>query len=451
MLADISRDDCLTICKAVQLVDHSLRLDHLAVVVNKERMLALPRVDLVKPGFTIRDLFARFNLSLELGKHLLEHHASISDYRNLGLYVLADARWININVNDLCLARELIQLAGDAIIEACPDRNDQIARIDRHVRPVATVHSQHPKAQRMTCRECSEAHQRARRRQRQLLGEKSHLFVRPRGNRATSDVKHGTLGLHHRFNGATNLSGMALERRLVAAHGDRFGIAEFGLLRGHVFRHIDQDWPGTPAARYIESFLYGRRQVFDFLHKVVVLRARSCDARQVCLLKRVIADQMSRHLTGEDHNRNRIHEGIRDSGDSVCASRAGSHKRDSRLAGCLGITCRGKQRALFVTNKVVLDPVGMTIELVVNVKNRTARIAEDVFDSLASQRFDQYSRATHFHCSLPLVLMVIKIKAPARLVSSPGPSVSSGLQSSGQRGGEPIRSNRYRNNLPENY
>src|SRR5215813_12712823 len=36
-------------------------------------------------------------------------------------------------------------------------------------------------------------------------------------------------------------------------------------------------------------------------------------------------------------------------------------------------------------------------ELVINVQHRAARIAEDVFNIFASQRFKQYPRPTNFH------------------------------------------------------
>src|SRR6185503_9702344 len=204
-------------------------------------MLPLPRSDLVEPGLSVSNTHSRDKSTTHFGEDLLEHHARIADNRDVGLDVLADTRGIDIDMYDLCPTSELIQLAGHSIIESRTDRDDQVAVVDGHIGPVATVHAQHSEAERMTCRKGPKPHQGARCRQLKLLGKLPHLIVRPGRHCASANIEHRPLGLYHCIESALDLAGMALQRWLVAAHCDRFGILELCLLRRHVLWHINQD------------------------------------------------------------------------------------------------------------------------------------------------------------------------------------------------------------------
>ena len=65
--------------------------------------------------------------------------------------------------------------------------------------------------------------------------------------------------------------------------------------------------------------------------------------------------------------------------------------------------------ALFVTNQIMLETVGMPYQFVINVKHRATRVAEYVFDTFAPQCFYEYSCSTHLHEYFPRkILMVVK-------------------------------------------
>src|SRR4029077_12444567 len=104
-----------------------------------------------------------------------------------------DARPIAIEKDDLCSPRALIELAGHQIVESRTDRNDQIAVVDGHVGPVATVHAERSEAERMTCRKSPEPHKRACRWQLKLLGKLPDLFVRLSRDRSAANIQHRPL------------------------------------------------------------------------------------------------------------------------------------------------------------------------------------------------------------------------------------------------------------------
>lgn len=75
--------------------------------------------------------------------------------------------------------------------------------------------------------------------------------------------------------------------------------------------------PGRPV-REVERFLddpRGRR----ILNQVVVLGDRAGDLDHRCLLKRIGADHVPRHLAGDRHQRDRIHLGVGQTGDEIDA------------------------------------------------------------------------------------------------------------------------------------
>ena len=81
----------------------------------------------------------------------------------IGLLDLVDLGRIDVEVQDAFrLRRELGRHAGDAVVEARADRDQQIAIVDGVVRARRAVHAEHVQRQRVLGVEAAEAHQRAR-------------------------------------------------------------------------------------------------------------------------------------------------------------------------------------------------------------------------------------------------------------------------------------------------
>ena len=67
-----------------------------------------------------------------------------------------------------------------------------------------------------------------------------------------------------------------------------------------VLRDVDHDRAGPAARGDIERLMQNARQILDALHEIIVLGAGPRDADRVAFLERVVADQVRRHLPGDD-------------------------------------------------------------------------------------------------------------------------------------------------------
>ena len=105
-------------------------------------------------------------------------------------------------------------------------------------------------------------------------------------------------------------------------------------------------------------------------------------------LEGVGANQMARHLTGDDDHRDRIHPRIGEACDGVGRAGAGGDENNTGLTGRAGIAFRRMRRPCLVAHEDMPNAL-ISEQLVVNGKDRAAGIAEHIFDTLVDQAFHQ--------------------------------------------------------------
>ena len=173
-------------------------------------------------------------LALDLRDEVLEHSGHIADDRHVRLTVLADFRRIDVDMDHACARSERVELAGDAIVETCADRNQQIATLYSARCRDCAVHAEHAKHLRIGI-----GHNAARRKGgddrsaghfRQLLDQ----LARVGAHRAAADVQHRTIRLLEQLRRVGQHTTVRLGGRIVSRqdHALRPGIVHLAGLRG---------------------------------------------------------------------------------------------------------------------------------------------------------------------------------------------------------------------------
>ena len=123
MLADASSDDGLALCHLAEELNDILRLDDILGVLERERVLGLPSVDLFIPIRKAGEILRRALVAglveklIETGEGVFE----IAQDRQADGFVFVDLGVVDVDVDDFPVFAEFLHLAGDAIIEAHAD------------------------------------------------------------------------------------------------------------------------------------------------------------------------------------------------------------------------------------------------------------------------------------------------------------------------------------------
>jgi hypothetical protein len=119
------------------------------------------------------------------------------------------------------------------------------------------------------------------------------------------------------------------------------------------------------------------------------------DTDRVHLLESVAANHGGRHLPGQDHHGDGIHEGGGDAGDGIGGARSGGHQGDATATGGPRIAIRAMGSGLLVTDQDVFDLV-LLEQGIVGVKDRAPGVPEDIFHALIDQRLNDDLGSTQF-------------------------------------------------------
>ncbi len=306
--------------------------------------------------------------------------------------------------------RKGVEPPGDAVVEAGADADHQVAIVHRPVRLPGAVHAEHAEPLRIGGRESAEPHQGRGDGKAGELDQFAQMLRRGRAgiDDAAAGIEQRPLGGRHHLDRLPDLVGIALEPRLVALVLKLLRLRVGALGELDVFWDIDHDRTGPAARRDVKRLVQRARQVVDIFHQIIVLGARPRDADGVAFLERVVADQMGRHLPGDDDQRDRVAQRIGQAGDRVGRARARRHQHAADLAGRARIAFGGVHRALLVAHQDVADAVLRLEQRVVDRQHRAAGIAEDVLHALIGERLDHHFGAGHL-CHGPLHSLVLSL------------------------------------------
>ena len=281
-------------------------------------------------------------------------------------------------------------VAGDPVVEAHADGEQQVGRLDGPVDVLPAVHAHEPVGERVPLVQGADPEQGPRDRRVDLLGECLQL-------RLGAGVEHTVAGQDHRPLGGGKLRGGELELLVVALHRrPEAGQARDDLVLGRVdglgrllqgvLGDVDVDGAGPAAAGDVERLGDHPRQLVGVADQVVVLGHRQRDAVDVDLLERVLADERRGHVAGDRDHRDGVEHRRADAGDEVGRAGAGCAHAHADLAGGARVAVGGVGAALLVADEDVAQ-LGVVAEDVVQGQDHAARVAEHDVDALAEQRF----------------------------------------------------------------
>ena len=291
-------------------------------------------------------------------------------------------------------------LARDAIVEACAERDEQIALLHRGHRGVVAVHARHAQRKRMIVGECAARHQRGDHVHVDQLGELAQRLGPARFQDATAGVDHGARRAHDELGRRAHLVEVGLGLRLVAGQVHFGRLVPFHRRRrvsriDDVLGDVDEHRARPPGRRDVERFANRLRDVLRRGHQEVVLGDGHRDAGGVALLERIGADRRRRHLTGDHDHGDRIHHRVAQRRDDVGRRRPTGHHRHAGATGRVGEPFGHVARALLVAHEDVADR--RVEDRVVDGEDGAARQAEHDLHTLELEALDEGLAPVELH------------------------------------------------------
>ena len=250
--------------------------------------VSLHRFDVGKPGTAVT--------RIEVLGQGRQRVAEVPGDADVSLDVLVDLGGVDVDVDLPGVSRVGREIAGHAIVESHPQRDQQVGFLNGVVDPSLAVHSHHAQAQRMARREGPQPEQRERH-GRCGAFRKGAQFRR---SAALDDPMAGEDDRLARLVNELCRACQLLFARRATLHPARSkrGVVPLPVdacLLG-VFRDVDEHRAGPARSREKYRLAQRRHDVRRARHQVVVFRDRQGDAGHVGLLEGVVPDQVTRHL-----------------------------------------------------------------------------------------------------------------------------------------------------------
>ncbi|MNI53079.1 hypothetical protein D3C73_1078950 [compost metagenome] len=156
----------------------------------------------------------------------------------------------------------------------------------------------------------------------------------------------------------------------------------------HILRNIDQYRSLASGIGNVEGFVNDPRQILYIPYQIAMLRNRHRYTRNVRFLEGIRTNQAGEDVPGNNNQGHRVHKSSSDTSNEVRCSRTRSRDTDTGLAACSGITVSRMNCALLVAGQNMFEIIE-TVQSIVNVQNRSARITEYCIYAFQNQTAQQ--------------------------------------------------------------
>jgi hypothetical protein len=160
----------------------------------------------------------------------------------------------------------------------------------------------------------------------------------------------------------------------------------------NVLGNIDHDGTRSTGGGDMKRLLDDPRYLSRVAHLEAVLHDRSRNTDHVRLLKSILTDQVTLHLSGDHDHRDRIHVGRGDTGHRIRRAGPRRHQHHTGLTRGARIAVRRMRGRLFVAHENVRDLAGLE-QRVVDVQDCAARITKDKLNALILESADDHLAA----------------------------------------------------------
>ena len=145
---------------------------------------------------------------------------------------------------------------------------------------------------------------------------------------------------------------MALVSRLIRAHLNFAGVNIRHLTAriSNVFGDINHNRAGTTCRRNVISFCNGLGNIFSASDQKTVLNDGTRNTHHICFLKGILTNFGQWNLSRDNHQRNRIHIGSRNTCDRIGGAGTRGHQRSAHFASGARKTISSMNRSLLMAN-----------------------------------------------------------------------------------------------------
>ena len=349
VLSYVGYHDGIIIHQVRNLLNQLLGQNSCCVVFISKGMLLIHSNNMLAPfsNMTFK-VVQRTNHQVQENRH---GPTQIAEDRIVHRNIFVDFRFINLEMHDFSIGSKGAELAGDTVVEACAQGNQQIAFLHRHIGCVGAVHTHHAEEALVGGGNAAQAHERANYRNGAHLNNLAEKLALSGQGHAAANKEQRTLGIFNGLHYSHNLFLITGEFAAIAPQIDGFRIFIFKLRREYILSNIDYHRTGTTCSSDKKGLFNNPRQLLRLFYQIIMLGNRSGNTHNIGLLEGILTDIGIAHLTGKAHHRNGVHVRRSDTGNQICCARAGGSKAHAHLAGGSSVAISGVYCTLLMASQ----------------------------------------------------------------------------------------------------